>query len=96
MKLILIKIPAIVAVALAVVSSAGAALAKDDARLERCRKLYDLLTRYQIESVPHHNSGARFRADVSEALCEAGDYERGLDGLETEMRRAGLPLPPQN
>ena len=93
MRVILIKTPAILAVALTVVSLAGAALAKDDAKLERCRKLYNLISRYQIESVPQHNSGARFRADVSEALCESGDYDRGIAELETEVRRARLPMP---
>ena len=61
--------------------------------MERCQKLHAVLTRYQLESLPHHNSGARFRADLAEALCESGDYDRGIAGLETEMRRARLPLP---
>jgi hypothetical protein len=96
MNIILIKMSAIVAVALMGVASAGAASAQGNAKLERCRKLHGLIERYQVESIPQHNSGPRVRSNVSEALCESGDYDRGIAGLETELRRAGIPIPPPN
>jgi hypothetical protein len=91
----LAMISAIVGLAIAIALPTGMASAKDAAKAERCHQLYDLMVQYKIESVPHHNSGARFRAEVAESLCAAGDYDRGIADLETEVRRAGIPLPPQ-
>lgn len=92
MKVVLIGMLAAVAAALALVSLADPGEAKDNAKLQHCRKLHTLISRYQVESVPHHNSSARFRADLAEALCESGDYDRGIAELETEIHRARLPL----
>ncbi len=71
----------------------AAARAGDDRTL--CRSRFDYLNRYEFSGGSRRDSGVKLRSEIARALCETGRTGEGIAMLESELRRALLPLPPR-